>query len=148
MRRIHRSWFALVIVLCSVTLTPYAEAQPKKKPAAATKADIERLEKRIEDQQRLIDKLVTLQKQYLQSLVSLFPQGGQPTSDVKPPEPVGKIDPVKTDDPKPTVAKADPKPKVVAVKKDGAGTVVGKIAGAADAIVYVDTISATTKTHL
>ena len=147
MRRIHRSWFTLVIVLgCSITLTPYAEAQPKKKPAAATKADIDRLEKRIEDQQRMIDKLVSLQKQYLQSLVSLFSQGGQPPSDVKAPtEPVGKVEPVKTDDPKPPVAKAaDPRPKVVA-KKDGAGTVVGKIAGAADAIVYVDTISASAK---
>jgi plastocyanin len=145
MRRIHRSWFVLLILIGVAAMPHDSAAQPKKKPAAATKADIARLEAKIEEQQRMIDKLVNLQKQYLHALTALFSGSAQPTSDVKPPpsEPVGKVDP-KPADPKPVTKVADPKPKPVA-KKDGAGTIVGKIAGAADAVVYVATMSASAK---
>lgn len=149
MRGIHRHWFVLLIFLGVAALPHDSAAQPKKKVPAATKADIARLEAKIEEQQKLIDKLVALHKQYLQALTQLFPQagGGQPTGDVKPPptEPVGKVDPPKPPvDPKPPISKVtDPKPKPV--KKEGAGTIVGKIAGAPDAVVYVETISASTK---
>jgi plastocyanin len=146
MRRIHRSWFVLLLIAVGVAALPQdSVAQPKKKAAAATKADIARLEAKIEEQQRLIDKLVNLQKQYLVALTALFPGSGQPTGDVKPPpppgEPVGKTDP-KPADPKPVTKVVDPKPKPV---KNGAGTIVGKIAGATDAVVYVETISASSK---
>lgn len=150
MRGIHRHWFVLLIFIGVAALPHDSAAQPKKKVPAATKADIARLEAKIEEQQKLIDKLVALHRQYLQALTQLFPQagGGQPTGDVKPTpptDPVGKVDPPKPPaDPKPPVSKVtDPKPKPV--KKEGAGTIVGKIAGATDAVVYVETISASTK---
>ncbi|HEY5933338.1 MAG TPA: plastocyanin/azurin family copper-binding protein [Kofleriaceae bacterium] len=147
MRRIHRHWFVLLILIGVAAVPRESAAQAKKKAPAATKADIDRLEAKIAEQQKLIDKLVTLQKQYLQALIQLFPQqGGQPTGDVKPPpgDPVGKVDdPKPPADPKPPISRVDPKPKPV--KKEGAGTIVGKIAGAADAVVYVETMSASTK---
>lgn len=130
-----------------------------KKPAPVTQADIERLEKKIADQQRLIERLVRLQQQYLASLVALMPEaaGGaplpplvatvEPKVDPKAPKSDAAIEagtgtPAKPDtkpDTKPGAkpgAKADPKAVAAAQpgapKKPGAGktgTVVGKVKG-------------------
>ena len=80
MLKMHRSWFVLLIAIGVAALPQNSVAQPKKK--AASKADIARLEARIEEQQKLIDKLVTLQKQYLQALTALFPGSAQPSADI------------------------------------------------------------------
>jgi plastocyanin len=138
-----------------------------KKPAPATQADIDRLEKKIAEQQRLIERLVRLQQQYLASLVALMPDaggGGPPPPLVAAAEP--KVDPkaaksdaaIETGTGTGTPAKPDPKadpkpgakpgakpdPKAVAVKKPGAGktgTVVGKVkGGGGDTYVYISDI--------
>jgi plastocyanin len=141
--------------------TQLADAEPRRgKPKPATLADIERLEKKIDDQQRTIDKLIRLQQQYLQALSSMF--DGKAAAAPSAPTPVTDVRPV-APDPKP-VAEPNPDPKPRAIVRDrdrnragdkdkdsakkeasGAGTIVGKIAGAEDAIVYVDTIVAPTR---
>lgn len=146
MRRIPHNRFVLVILTGFAIALPHEVAAQPKKQAAATKADIERLEAKIADQQKVIDKLVTLHKQYLQAVIALLPQAGQPSGDAKPTpaEPITNVADPKAADPKPSTKVTDPKPRPAA-KKDGAGTVVGKVAGAADAVIYVETISAPAK---
>ena len=51
-------------------------APPAAKREPATQAELERLEKKIAEQQRMLEKLLRLQQQYLQSLVALMPDGG------------------------------------------------------------------------
>ncbi|HWO24949.1 MAG TPA: plastocyanin/azurin family copper-binding protein [Kofleriaceae bacterium] len=144
-----------------------AWSQPRGvKPKPVTQADIERLEKKIADQQRVIEKLIRMQQQYLQSLVALMPDaGGGGTLVVPPPQPdvVARNDPkpagTKTDaqidtgpkpnekpvgkpDPKNTTAKPNEKPPEVKPpapdKKSGKGTLVGKVkGGGGDTYVYV-----------
>jgi plastocyanin len=153
------SWLS-ILILC-VALAPQVHAQPKKKPANATKADVERLETRIEEQQRQIDKLVKAQQQYLTALAASLdapaatttdapkaddakPAAAAPTNvktDAKPSEPVKAAD-------KATVGFTDSKPRMrveAKPKKPGNGTVVGKVAGASDAVVYIDGIVETTR---
>jgi plastocyanin len=132
---------SILIVTAAFALSSHANAQPKGKPKPATQADIERLEKKIEAQQKIIDELVKLNE----AMAALFGGGTPPTP------PVAVVDPPKPDkvavevkpDPKPVVEKPRPpveKPKPVVKKPEGMGTVVGKIAGVADAIVYVQDI--------
>jgi plastocyanin len=137
------------------TLAPSAQAQPRNRPApapAVTKADVDRLDKKIEDQQRRLDKLIKLQIQYLQLLAAMTDDKspGVGTPEPKPPEPKLDTPPARPDAPaKPAVAAAEPKPKpVVALavapkpkpKAEAVGNVVGKVTGAADAVVYVEDI--------
>src|SRR5262249_34596412 len=101
-----------------------------------------RLEKKIADQQHLLEKLVKLQQQYVQSLVALLPDPGAAPPPLAEPEPkVALVEP-KTDT-KPT-AKLEPPRVVVKPKKvGGKGTIVGKIRGGdGDAYVYLEDISA------
>lgn len=149
-----------------------AEAQRPKAGAAKAKpvsqADIDRLEKKIAEQQRLIERMVRLQQQYLQQLGALMPEGGGGVAALPPPPPpdvVAKVEP--RTEPKPAGgtktdaaietgakgAKGDPKgakgdPKGAPVKKEvpGAkGTLVGKVkGGGADAYVYVADVVAST----
>lgn len=147
-----------------------AWSQPRRKAAAvkpkpATQADIERLEKKIAEQQRIIDRLVRLQQQYLQSLVALMPDGAGAASAPPPPPPdlVAKAEPrvepkpaaatrsdaqVDTGTRRPTerpAARPAAKP-AAAAKKTGKGTLVGKVKGAAgDAYVYVADVVASTQ---
>lgn len=150
MQSIHRSLALAGIVAFAFQITP-ATAQPKKRPAPATQDDIARLEKKLEEQQKMIDKLVALQKQYLVSLHSILEGTGTattptaPVSDTTPPtDPSKPPDATKPADTTPT--RVNPTPvatKPTKPKTAGVGTIVGKIAGAADAIVYVDGFATT-----
>lgn len=150
MRTSPRSFLALSAVLgLGIVLAPEARAQPRGRPAAATKADVERLETKIAEQQRRIDKLVKLQLQYLQALSALTDGSPLPpaTSDAKPPEP--KVEPPRPPDAKPAVV-AEPKPKPAEVRarkprSEAVGNIVGKVTGAPDAVVYVDDIVVSTR---
>jgi plastocyanin len=129
------------------------------KPKPVTQADIDRLEKKIADQQRLLEKLIRMQQQYLQSLLALMPSDGSAAAAPPPPQPdvVAKVEP--RVDPKPTTPKSDAqgdstpakepknskaaaartgdKPEAPA-KKSGKGTLVGKVkGGSGDVYVYV-----------
>jgi plastocyanin len=149
-RTSQRSRLALLTLTgLGFAITLPAQAQPRARPAPpVTRADIDRLDKKIEDTQRRIDKLIKLQLQYMQALVAMT-DGSPPP--VVPPEP--KLPEPKADTPKPAEPKADtakpaePKPRpavAVDVKprkpKESVGNIVGKVTGAADAIVYVDDI--------
>jgi plastocyanin len=135
-------------------ITPPAQAQPRGKPAPVTRADVDRLDKKIDDQQRRVDKLIKLQLQYLQLLEAMTDGSPPPAiTDAKPPEP--KPDVPKPAEPKPVAAAAEPRPRPAAPppsdakpkkpKADAAGNIVGKVTGAADAIVYVDDIVVATR---
>jgi plastocyanin len=137
-----------------LTLAPSAQAQPRNRSAPAptvTKADLDRLDKKIEEQQRRIDKLIKLQIQYLQLLAAMT--DGSPPPAILPdprPEPAAaKLEPPVKPEPaaKPMVA-AESKPKAAPApavaprkpKAEAVGNVVGKVTGAPDAVVYVDDI--------
>jgi plastocyanin len=137
-----------------------AYAQPKKRAKPATQADIDRLEKKIAEQQKQIDKLIKIQQQYLASLSATFEGTTPPPAPVVDPKPPtqpatppkssqvdAKPDPIEA---KPAVVKMPSKPaepmQVKPKKADaGLGTVVGKVEGASDAIVYVEDIVAPVK---
>lgn len=128
------------------------------KPKPATQADIERLEKKIAEQQRTLERLIRLQQQYLQSMTSLMTDGGGTASLPPPPpppaEPVVRVEPRPPpaenggNKPEPRTAKPDPKQdpkaaKAAPVKKTGKGTLVGKVkGGAGDVYVYIADIVA------
>jgi plastocyanin len=161
MRATHL-WSAIIAVAVAV-LVRDTRAEPKpRKPAPVTRADIDLLERRIEEQQKQIDKLVKAQQQYLQTLRGMFDppassQNDAKPDDAKPAEPRAAPPPdVKADVKPPPADKAAaftdtrPKPKlepkpVVKKKPDGAGTIVGKITGVGGAVVYVDDIIATAR---
>lgn len=123
-----------------------ASSQPRPgRPKPASQADIDRLERKIAEQQRLLERLIRMQQQYLQSLLALLPDGGgaAPGPDV-----TAKVEP--RVEPKPPVSAPtdtgggkDPKtakePKAApAPKKSGKGTLVGKVkGGAGDVYVYI-----------
>lgn len=145
------SWLTLVVL--SVGLVPEVGAEPKRK-AAATKADVERLEQRIEDQQRQIDKLLKAQQQYLQALRGMFEntpvsQAEPKAEPAPPPAPVAAPAPVATDKTnvaftadKPAKSKLEP---IVKKKATGMGQVVGKVSGASNAVIYIEDIAETAK---
>jgi plastocyanin len=146
---------SIVVLLAGLALawSTSARAQSGRGAKPATQADIERLEKKIEDQQKLIDTLVELQRQYLEALNAVFEEAGgsqggaagatrgKPTAfeSTKPPVP-------RPIEPRATTAPAPRRPRrpEPAEKPAGFGVVVGKVAGAEDAIVYVDDIVAPT----
>lgn len=136
------------------TLAPSAQAQPRRAAPtpAITKADLERLDRKIEEQQHRIDKLIKLQIQYLQLLAAMTDGSPPPVvmPEPKPPEPKPDVA-AKPEPPAKPVAAAEPRPKAspaVAPKKpkaEAVGNVVGKVTGAADAVVYVDDIVVPTR---
>jgi plastocyanin len=119
--------------MIAILLKPdIARSQPKK-AKFATQADIERLEKKIEEQRALVTKLISLQQQYLSSLVAL--SGAEPL-----PASTGDKATPKSDGPvaKPAVATVAKKP--VDPAKPAFGTIVGKVkGGGGEAVVYIDT---------
>ncbi|MEO7731893.1 MAG: plastocyanin/azurin family copper-binding protein [Kofleriaceae bacterium] len=131
---------------------PAAQAQPRPRPAPATRADIDRLDKKVEDQQRRIDKLVKLQLQYLQALAALTDGSPPPAVAPEPRPPERKPDASEPAEPRASGA-AEPRARPAATlevkpkkpRPELVGSVVGKIIGAADAIVYVDDIAVTTR---
>jgi plastocyanin len=135
----------------ALSAAPEAQAQPRNKPAPATRAELERLDKKIDEQQRRIDKLIKLQVQYLQAL-SAMTDGGPPppvTPEPKPPEP--RADGPRPPEPKP-VAAIEPRARPAAMvdtrpkkKVETVGNIVGKVTGAQDAIVYIEDIVVATR---
>ncbi|HEU4729245.1 MAG TPA: carboxypeptidase regulatory-like domain-containing protein [Kofleriaceae bacterium] len=75
MRTHHRFRFALLatVGLGLPLLSPAGSvrAEPRTRPAPVTRAELDRLDKKIEEQQRRLDKLIKLQLQYLQMLTAL-----------------------------------------------------------------------------
>jgi plastocyanin len=152
-RTSQRSRLALLSLGLGFAITLPAQAQPRARPAPVTRADLDRLAKKIEDTQRRVDKLIKLQLQYMQALVAMSDGSPPPmvTPEPKPPEP--KADSSRPAEPKPAAAPAEPKPRpavaVVDIKpkkpKETVGNIVGKVTGAADAIVYVDDIVVPTR---
>jgi plastocyanin len=135
--------FAVVLLIgSSLAWSSNARAQARRNSRPATQADIERLEKKIVEQQKLIDKLIKLQQEYMQALNALFDKTAASPPSTPPPEPVAEPSkPERTKvEPKPAAVKAEPPARPKKPKPEGAGIVVGKISGAEDAIVYVDDI--------
>jgi plastocyanin len=142
------------LIALTIGLVPEGHAQPKRKAAAATKADVERLEQRLEDQQKQIDKLLKAQQQYLNALRSMFGDTGVSQTEPKVDEPKPAA-PAPAPAPAPAADKANvaftdtkARPKlepVVKAKKTGVGTVVGKVTGAANAVIYVEDIQELSK---
>jgi plastocyanin len=136
---------AVFVLGLGVSLAPAAQAQPRARPAPATRSDIDRLDKKIEDQQRRLDKLVKLQLQYLQTLAAMTDGSPLPVvaPDARSPEPA---------EPRQTIV-AEPRPRQTAMldvkpkrpRPEPVGNVVGKVVGADDAIVYIDDIVVTTR---
>jgi hypothetical protein len=55
-RSLHRSRIALLAVTgLGLTSVPQAGAQPRSKPTPATRAELERLDKKIDEQQRRVE---------------------------------------------------------------------------------------------
>ncbi len=149
----------LLVTALVTSLAPDVFAD-KKKPANATKVDVERLEGKIEEQQKQIDKLVKAQQKHLEALKAMFdsqavsatePKVDEPkvvTTPVEPAKAPVVVQPKAPD--KGTVGFTDAKPKAKTLepkvkKAEGVGTVVGKVTGVGDAIVYIDTITETTR---
>lgn len=139
-RRFHT--LLTLFLAASFAFAPHAGAQPKKEKAkVVSQADLDRLEKKIDDQQKVIEKLVKLQQQYLQAMAGLLNDNTSSTT----PSPAPAVDaPAPTVKPAPKVERA-PVPSKPKAEAAAFGTVVGKVAGGADAIVYVETISAPVK---
>ncbi|MGE0398286.1 MAG: plastocyanin/azurin family copper-binding protein [Kofleriaceae bacterium] len=156
--RTTTTWLTLIVL--AVAIAPEVQADSRKKPAAATKADVDRLESRIEEQQKQIDKLMKAQQKYLEALKAAFGDSPVSANDPKVDEP--KVEPkVATPAPEPKatpkaadkaavgftdtrrdkVMKLEPKAK----KPEGTGTIVGKVTGVGDAVIYVDDIVETTR---
>jgi len=145
MRTTTRCRSLLLIVLGCCALTPSVGAQPRGKPKPAAQADVERLERKVDAQQQVIDKMIRLHQQYVQALATL--------TDSATPASVVVDKPVEAVVDKPAVAPPVADKPVVAVKPEsrpvakpkpaGSGTVVGKVSGASDAIIYVEDIVAT-----
>jgi plastocyanin len=161
MHKTYRSTILLALLAgLAFTVAP-AAANPRKitKPRAATIADIERLEKKIEDQQRTIDKLLKLHQLFMQALSGTLDGVAMttppPAQQTPPPAPVSEKAPVEkvpamidkkpVEKPLPRASLENGHKQVPAerrVRKEpvGTGTIVGKVGGVADAIVYIEDI--------
>lgn len=120
-----------------------ARAEPRPQDRPVTQADLDRLEQKLEAQQRTLDKLLQLNEQYLRQLVGLLSEAHPPAATEPNPGAPGASRPA-PGEPKP----ADP--RVAAVKPRPAprptGAIVGKVTGGGgEALVYVDDIVTTTR---
>ncbi|NVB84082.1 MAG: hypothetical protein HOV81_37250 [Kofleriaceae bacterium] len=133
-----------------VALTVTASAQPRggsaPKPARSlTQADFDRLEKKLEQQQRLLQSLLESEAQRAQLYAALLAElGMDPKTEPRTePKPEPKTEPKTEPKAEPAaVAKLKPRTVVTPPKADpaikGEGSVVGKVKGASDAVVYID----------
>ena len=132
-----RSSQALACFAVAVALLPEARAQPRTPDRPVTQADLDRLEQKLEAQQRTLDKLLQLNEQYLRQLVGLLSESRLP----------GTVEP--TPDGKPTPGEPRPaEPRVAAKPRPApkAGAIVGKVTGGGgEAVVYVDDIVTTSR---
>lgn len=149
--------FLPLLTACVATLTSASHAQPRKKSQPVTQADLDRLERKVDEQRRLFEKLVQLQLQSVQSMNAAL-TGGAPAATTPAPGTPVATNPATPAEPGPAGATKDPAattgpkrvkpaaPAVPVVAEVGAvGTVVGKIEGGADAIVYVEDIVSSAK---
>jgi plastocyanin len=142
---------ALLALLAGLTFAVApAIAEPRKVAKPATMADVERLEKKVEEQQRSIDKLLKVHQLLVQALgadaaiapPTTFPAAAQaaPVTE-KPP-----VEKVTASIERKAVPKATVETKPAALRKirkeesTAMGTIVGRVDGVADAIVYVEDI--------
>lgn len=127
--------FSQVLAACTmiVASTSSTRADPRSSEPV-TQADLERLEQKLDAQQRLIDKLIQLNEQYLRQLVALASDAAQPsTGDPRPV--VARPLPDKPADLRPTPGKTRSAARAV-------GTLVGKISGGGgEAVVYIEDVS-------
>lgn len=149
----HSRVFLALLTALSFVCAPVADAQPRKRPKPATQADIERLEVKLAEQQKLIDKLIKLHQQYAQTVASVLDgTGPAPVAATTPPAPAPTTMPVGTKQIEATPAVIVKPPgerparakviKPAPAKEPEFGTIVGKVRGASDAIVYIETINA------
>jgi plastocyanin len=138
----------VMVGLLALTLGPrHGLTQPKKK--YATKADIARIEKQLEEQRQLVSRLIKLQQQYLQSLLGLSGDAG--TGPMPADTTPMKADPPKDRPPipvaKPAVVVVPKRPDVVKpAAPKGFGTIVGKVkGGGGEAVVYIETAGTSTR---
>jgi len=141
--RLPRTRFALLAITgLGLTLGPDAGAQPRK-TGPVTRAELERLDKKLDEQQRRLDKLIKLQQQYLQALGALTDGTAPPAApDAPPPAPVA-VEPKAAPPPPPSAP--EPKPVARKPKAEAFGNVVGKVTGVANAVVYVEDIVVATR---
>jgi plastocyanin len=135
------TWVVLTGLL-AITFAPQTAETKPRRPKYATKADLERVEQKLEEQRELVVKLIKLQQQYLQSLLALTGEGG-PVAAVAPDPVQAKPEPKPEPKPRPVVrpaVAAKPKPPVKP-EPEGFGTIVGKVeGGGGQAVVYIDHI--------
>jgi len=131
-----RSNQVLACFAVAFAFVPRARSEPRPQDRAVTQADLDRLEQKLEAQQRTLDKLLQLNEQYLRQLVGLLSDGRSPAPG----------------EPKPADGKPEPKPvepRVAVVRPrlpPKAGTIVGKVTGGGgEAMVYVEDIVTTSR---
>ncbi|HEX3759963.1 MAG TPA: plastocyanin/azurin family copper-binding protein [Kofleriaceae bacterium] len=156
MRTPHGSRLALTLasglgLSMMPSATPSAHAQPRARPAPITRADLDRIDKKIDEQQRKLDRLIKLQIQYLQLLAAMTDGSAppvvapEPRPEPRPPEPKPDAPP-RPAEARPTVAAAAaPAAAPRKPKPESVGNVVGKVTGADDAVIYVDDIVVPTR---
>jgi plastocyanin len=135
-----RSSQVLACLAAVVASVPEARSDPRPQDRPVTQADLDRLEQKLEAQQRTLDKLLQLNEQYLRQLVGLLSEARSPV----PGEPTPATGKPARDEPKP----ADPRVAVVKPKPAPrpTGTITGKVTGGGgEALVYVDDIVATSR---
>ncbi|MFN0250371.1 MAG: plastocyanin/azurin family copper-binding protein [Kofleriaceae bacterium] len=159
--RTNTTWIPLALFVTGLVTVLSPDVHADKKKSAATKADVERLESKIEEQQKQIDKLVKAQQKHFEALKAAF-ESPVSSNDTKPDTKTDAKTDVKADEAKPepkvvapapkapdkgTVGFTDARPKQLErpKKPEGTGTIVGKVTGAGGAIVYVDTITESTR---
>jgi plastocyanin len=142
MRRSIR--YPILLALLAGLAAP-AGANPPRKVTQPTMADIDRLEKKIEEHQRTIDRLVKLHQLLMQAFGDTPDGTASKPPAVEPPAPPAPAIAEKPAPPKPAVEAPVKKVAVVAKpppKKEEPklGTIVGRVDGVSDAIVYIEDI--------
>jgi plastocyanin len=143
---------ALLVAVCSL-LPRSAVAQPARaKPSYATRADLDRLEKKLDEQQRLLGRLVVLQEQYMKAITMLLKDlGAPPPTTLTPPAAVAPAPsppaPAPAPVPPPTLASPAPATPALAPAKVPAtaakpavakmGSVVGRVTGGTPGSNYI-----------
>ena len=133
-----RSSQALACFAAAFALVPEARSDPRTPDRPVTQADLDRLEQKLEAQQRTLDKLLQLNEQYLRQLVGLLSDARTPgAGDPSPAE--GQ--PAR-DAPRPAEPRVAARPRVA----PKTGAIMGKVTGGGgEALVYVDDIATTSR---
>jgi len=128
-----RSSQVLAGFVVALAFVPQARSDPRPQDRPVTQADLERIEQKLEAQQRILDKLIQLNEQYLRQVAALAAEAGSPSPEAS------SVAAKPRDEPRPDARVAAVKPRPVAKT----GTIVGKVAGGGgEAFVYVDDVVA------